>query len=410
MKSIKESKWLYILLSILIATSIWMYVRAGEDPEMENRVRGIPVFVTGDRVLENQGLMIDAISQQTVSLTWKGSWRDIGSLDKSTVSVGVDVSRITEPGVYELDYVVNYPPHVATSAISLQEKEPQKITVTVSEIYSQTFEIQPLLKGSVASGYQAGDFIVEPETVMISGVRQKVSRIDRVQVVLERKDMKESFAGDLPVRLLDEKGQELDTDGLRFSVDSAYTVLPVVVVKEIPLTVDFIDGGGATQDDIKYTIEPESISISGPEEDMLHLHELTLGSIDLAQVMDTVTEEFPIYLPAELENVSGVAAASVKVTIDGLTTKAFEVSNIELTNVPKGYKAALTTRVRTIVLRGTKAELEKVSASQIRIVADLSELSTATGSYNVPVKVYLYTNGDVGVIGHNNVVINLTKQ
>ncbi|MBE6973673.1 MAG: hypothetical protein E7440_07350, partial [Ruminococcaceae bacterium] len=362
MKSIKESKWLYILLSILIATSIWMYVRAGEDPEMENRVRGIPVTVAGDRVLENQGLMIDAISHQTVSLTWKGSWRDIGTLDKGTVSVSVDVSRITEPGVYELDYAVNYPPHVATSAFSLQNKAPEKITVTVSEIYSQKFDIHPLLKGSVASGYQAGDFIVEPQTVMISGVRQKVSRIDRVQVVLERKEMKESFSGDLPLRLLDEKGQELDTDGLRFSADSAYTVLPVVVVKEIPLIVNFIDGGGATGEDIKYTIEPKTITVSGPEKDMLHLNELSLGSIDLAQVMDTVTEEFPIYLPAELKNVSGLASASVKVTISGLTTKAFEVSNIELTNVPKGYKAALTTRVRTIVLRGTKSELDKVSA------------------------------------------------
>jgi len=409
MKQIKESKWLYILLSILIATSIWMYVRAGEDPEMENRVRGIPVTLVGDRVLENQGLVIDAISHKTVSLTWKGSWRDIGSLDKNNVSVSVDVSRITQPGTYELDYVPNYPPHVATSAISLQEGQPQKISVTVSEIYSQTFHIQPLLKGSVASGYQAGEFIIEPETVLISGVRQKVSNIDRVQVILEQKDLKENFSGELPLRLLDAAGQELDASGLRFSVDSVYTVLPVVVVKDIPLTVEFLDGGGATGENIKYEIEPKTIPVSGPEEDMQHLSELSLGSIDLAQVMDTVTEEFPIYLPAELKNVSGLTTATVKVTIKGLTTKAFEVSNIELTNVPKGYKAALTTRVRTIVLRGTKAELDKVSASQIRIVADLSELSTATGSYNVPVKVYLYTNGDVGVIGQNNVVVNLSK-
>lgn len=409
MQSIKESKWIYVLLSILIATTIWMYVRTGEDPEMENRVRGIPVVTTGDRVLENQGLMIDAVSHETVSLTWKGSWSDIGLLDKNSVSVSVDVSRITQPGIYELDYSINYPPNVAASAISRQDSNPQKISVTVSEIYSDTFQIHPLLKGSVASGYQAGEFIVEPETVLISGVRQKVSRIDRVQVVLERKDMKESFSGELPLRLLDEKGQELDQTGLRFSVDSVYTVLPIVVVKEIPLTVEFIDGGGATRENIKYEIEPKTITVSGPEEDMLHLNELSVGSIDLAQVMDTVTEEFPIYLPTELENVSGLATASVKVTISGLTTKAFEVSNIELTNVPKGYKATLTTQVRTIVLRGTQKELDKVSAAQIRIVADLSELSTATGSYNVPVKVYLYTDGDVGVIGQNNVVINLTK-
>jgi len=409
MQSMKESKWIYVLLSILIATTIWMYVRAGEDPEMENRVRGIPVVTTGDRVLENQGLMIDAISHDSVSLTWKGSWSDIGLLDKNSVSVSADVSRITQPGTYELDYSINYPPNVAVSAISLQDKNPQKISVTVSEIYSDTFQIHPLLKGSVASGYQAGEFIVEPETVLISGVHQKVSQIDRVQVVLERKDMKESFSGELPLRLLDEKGQELDQTGLRFSVDSAYTVLPIVVVKEIPLTVEFIDGGGATQENIKYEIEPKTITVSGPEEDMLHLNELSVGSIDLAQVMDTVTEEFPIYLPTELENVSGLANASVKVTISGLTTRAFEVSNIELTNVPKGYKATLTTQVRTIVLRGTQKELDKVSAAQIRIVADLSELSTATGSYNVPVKVYLYTDGDVGVIGQNNVVINLSK-
>ena len=227
--------------------------------------------------------------------------------------------------------------------------------------------------------------------------------------MLVRKDMKESFSGELPLRLLDEKGQELDQTGLRFSVESAYTVLPIVVVKEIPLTVEFVDGGGATQENIKYEIEPKTITVSGPEEDMLHLNELSVGSIDLAQVMDTVTEEFPIYLPTELENVSGLANASVKVTISGLTTRAFEVSNIELTNVPKGYKATLTTQVRTIVLRGTQKELDKVSAAQIRIVADLSELSTATGSYNVPVKVYLYTDGDVGVIGQNNVVINLSK-
>ena len=221
--------------------------------------------------------------------------------------------------------------------------------------------------------------------------------------------MKESFSGELPLRLLDEAGQELDQSGLRFSADRVYAMLPVVVVKDIPLTVEFLDGGGATSENIKYEIEPKTISVSGPEEDMQHLNELSLGSIDLAQVMDTVTEEFPIYLPASLINVSGQTTASVKVTIKGLSTKAFEVSNIELTNVPKGYKAALTTRVRTIVLRGTKAELDKVSPSQIRIVADLSELSTATGSYNVPVKVYLYTNGDVGVIGQNNVVVNLSK-
>lgn len=410
MESIKESKWIYILLSVLIATAIWMFVRAGEDPELENRVRGIPIAVTGERVLENQGLMVDSISQETVSLTWKGSWRDIGQLDKDSVSVSVDVSRITEPGTYELGYNISYPPTVATSAISLQNSDPGQVTVAVSEIYSDTFTVQPVLIGSVAKGYQAGEFILEPESVLISGPRQKVNRIAQVQVVLEQKELKESFSGDLPIRLLDKDGQELEKDGLRFSTETVYTVLPIVVVKEIPLTVDFIDGGGATAKNIKYEITPKTITVSGAQKDIQHLDKLSLGSIDLAQVLGTTTESFPIYLPPELENVSGISGAQVTVTIRDLVTKAFEVSDINLINEPKGYTATLTTRVRTIVLRGTQQELDKVSAGQIRIVADLSELSTATGSYNVPVKVYLYTDGNVGVIGQNNVVVNLSKK
>lgn len=410
MGQVKESKWLYILLSILAAIAFWASVRAGQDPEMENRVRGIPVVTSGDRVLTNQGLMIDEISHQTVALTWKGSWDDIGLLDKNSVSVVVDVSRISEPGTYELDYNIQYPTNVATSAISLQNSQPGKVSVTVSEVFSDTFEIHPVLKGSVASGYQAGDFILEPELVQVSGQRQKVDRIDRVQVVLESKDLKAGFAGELPLRLLDAQGQELDKSGLRFSADPVYTVLPVVVVKEIPLVVDFVDGGGATAEDIKYSIDPAVITVSGPEEDLRYMDKLSLGSIDLAQVMDSMTKDFPVYLPAELENVSGITAATVTVSIEGLTTKAVEVSNIELTNVPKGYSAALTTQRRTIVLRGAKKDLDKVQPAQIRIVADLSELSTATGSYNVPAKVYLYTNGDVGVIGQNNVVVNLSKK
>ena len=410
MNPVKERKWIYILISILIAFTFWLFVRTGEDPEMENRVKGIAVQVSGDRVLENQGLMVDGLSHETISLTWKGSWSVIGQLDKNNVSVTVDVSRISEPGTYDLNYLINYPSTVAASTVSLQNSDPEQITVTVSKIYSNTFEIRPLLKGRVKEGSQAGKIIVEPETVLISGTQEKVDRIDRVQVVLEQKELSETFAGELPLRLLDADGKELDHTGLTFSVDKPYVVVPVVVAKEVPLTVDFIAGGGATEKNADYTITPATITVSGPEEEIRNLEEISLGSIDLAQVMGTYTSEFPIYLPSGFENISGISNAKVEVVVSGLTTKAIEVENIELINVPKGCKATLATQVRTIVLRGPESALSKVYASQIKIVADLTELASATGSYNVPAKVYLYTSSDVGVIGQNNIVVNLTRR
>lgn len=408
MKPTKERKWVYVLLSVLIATTLWLFVRMDEDPEMENRERGVPVITSGERVLETQGLMIDQVVPADVTLVWKGNWREVSQLNRDNVSVSVDVSKITEPGEYELEFVPVYPATVATSAVSLQSSTPQTIKITVSKIYSKPMDIQPVFKGSVKDGYQAGELIVEPEVVQVSGTQEKVDAIQRVQVMVEQKNMEESFSGELALQFLDKDGKQVDTTGLRLSVERASVYMPIVVMKEVPLAIDFAAGGGATIDNVEYTIEPKSIMVSGPEEVLGALEHITLGKIDLAQVAGDYTDEYPIYLSAGLTNISGTETAQVRVSVSGLVTKTVEVENIELMNVPKGYKAALVTQKRVITLRGTQEALDKVLLPQIRMVADLSELA-ATGSYNVPAKVYLYAGSEVGVLGQNNVVVKLTR-
>lgn len=404
-----SNKWLYMLLSILIAIAFWLLVRTGRNPDMVNRVRGIPVVLSGERVLSNQGLMIDTVSDETVSLSWEGDWNNIRQLDKSSVSVSVDLSRISEPGEYELGYTVNYPSTVTPTALTLQSKDPAMITVTVSKIYSKTFEVEPVLKGGVVSGYQAGEFSVEPQTVQISGTREKVDQIDRVQVVLEDKKLRNTFSGELPIALLNAEGETVDQSGLSFSTQKVYVVLPVVMTKEVPVTVDFVPGGGATKDNIEYSITPEKITVSGAEDEVRSLTEICLGSIELAQVAGVLEQKYPIYVPAGIENVSGITEAQVHVSVEGLVTREFQVKDIQLINVPAGYTATLTTQVRTVVLRGTKSALDKVQASQIRMVADLADVANATGSYNVPVKTHLFADNDVGVVGQHNVVVNLRR-
>lgn len=51
---------------------------------------------------------------------------------------------------------------------------------------------------------------------------------------------------------------------------------------------------------------------------------------------------------------------------------------------------------------------EDISASQLRIVADLSNVMTV-GSVSVPARVYLDYNSEVGVIGEYSVVVNISR-
>ena len=412
MEHIRESKWLNILMSVLLAVLFWLYVRAELDPSQTSWFYHVPVEITGSTVLTRQGLTVANLSQSTVDLRIEGPASVLDSLSRSRkdLSVTLDVSKCTE-GENKLVYTPNWPVNINTDSIVTIDRDPETIAVTVEKLYTSSFNVEFQLKGTVADGYQAGTPAINPETVVVSGPAEQVSRVKKVVAVLETEDLDQRFAGDLPLILLDEKGEQITDAEVTLDSPTAYVVLPVVVVKDVPLTVNFQPGGGATIDDITYEINPKSLMVSGAESDMESLSEISLGSVDLSKVVGTNTFTFPIDLDASLENVTGSTSATVTVTVNGLDTRSFDVDNIQMVNIPDGYQVTLATQVRTVKVRGKQEDLNNIDASQLSIVADLSDVDF-TGLYSVPaskVKVYLNADSSVGVIGDYTVVVNVSR-
>lgn len=412
MEHIRESKWLNILMSVLLAVLFWLYVRAELDPSQTSWFYHVPVEITGSTVLTRQGLTVANLSQSTVDLRIEGPASVLDSLSRSRkdLSVTLDVSKCTE-GENKLVYTPNWPVNINTDGIVTIDRDPETITVTVEKLYTSSFNVEFQLKGTVADGYQAGTPAINPETVVVSGPAEQVSRVKKVVAVLETEDLDQRFAGDLPLILLDENGEQITDAEVTLDSPTAYVVLPVVVVKDVPLTVNFQPGGGATIDDITYEINPKSLMVSGAESDMESLNEISLGSVDLSKVVGTNTFTFPIDLDASLENVTGSTSATVTVTVNGLDTRSFDVDNIQMVNIPDGYQVTLATQVRTVKVRGKQEDLNNIDASQLSIVADLSDVDF-TGLYSVPaskVKVYLNADSSVGVIGDYTVVVNVSR-
>lgn len=406
----KESKWAYVLLSIFLAVVFWLYIRAEKDPVGDARIRNIPVQVTGSSVLASKGLTVAGLSADRVSATIQGPASVLSEMSRKNITASVDVSRIDAAGEHTLACSIALPSNVMNieSAV-IQDREPETITVTVEKLYTNTVPIEFQLQGSVAKGYQAGTPTIEPSSVTISGSVEQVNRVARAVVVLEAKELKEKYTGDLPIKLLDSSGDELKDLDAEVSCDTAYVVYPIVVVKEIPLTVNIVAGGGATVDDIaEPLIVPSKITVAGTKEDVEHLTEISLGSIDLSKVVGTSNFTFNIDLDPSLENVTGITEAKVTVTVSGLDTRSYEVDNIKLQNVPSGYSAQSDTEAKTVYVRGAAEELALIDSSQLRIVADLKDV-TGSGTYTIPVRVYLDAAGSVGVIGDYSIVVSVTR-
>ena len=80
----------------------------------------------------------------------------------------------------------------------------------------------------------------------------------------------------------------------------------------------------------------------------------------------------------------------------------------QLQNVPGGYSARSDTEAKTVYVRGAAEELTLIDSSQLRIVADLKDV-TGSGTYTIPVRVYLDAAGSVGVIGDYSIVVSVTR-
>lgn len=405
---LRESRWFFVLLSILLAVLVWMYVRDVENPAQDSTYYGVEIQISGERVLEERGLTVASMSQKTVNITVNAPLSVLNDL-RGNITASVDVSQCSEPGEYQLTCTPKLPSNIDTTGAHFPDSA-QVITVVIDNLSTETKNLELKLEGSVADGYQAGTPVFDPETVELSGTAEQLSQVSRVVVVLEAQELKQTYTGRLPITLLDENDEPITDSNVSLSEDSAYLTLPVGVMKEVPLTVSFIAGGGATGDgDVDVKIEPETINVIGTEDAVAGLTEISLGSIDLSTVLDTSVITMPIRLSAALDNASGITEAQVTVTVKGLSTRTLDVSNIQITNVPDPYEVEKVTQTRTIVIRGSESALEQVDPNQVWIVADMSKI-TATGTNSVPVTVYLNASDEVGVVGEYKIVVNIKKK
>lgn len=407
----KKNKWLYAGLSILIAVILWMYVGKVVNPEVDGTVRNLPVTFVGLDVLEERGLMITGGADQTVTISVKGKRDVVNQLSAETVSITVDVSSIAQTGTYTQAYQIipSLSGAVASSSLMITDRHPLNVEFTVAKLAVRTVSIQGSFTGSVADGYQAGEFSFSPATIEIRGEESIVNQIDFVQVVLDKQNLAETYSGDLPYTFISFGGEVVDGTDLETSVPLIHTTLPIVQLKEVPLTVNILAGGGATEENITYTISPKTIIVSGAASDLEPLKEVSLGNIDLSKVLGSDVLTFPISLTSELSNVSGITEATVDISVKGLSTTTLEVDNIELINIPSGCSAQSVTQSRQVQIRGEGDAIAGVTASQLRIVADLTQAVAATGTQTVPVKVYLDGRNDVGVVGEYNIVVSISR-
>lgn len=411
-KKIASSRALYIVLACILSVILWLYVASYANTDMEAELTGLEInYVGGDDILRDRKLLVTEQDQQSVSLTILGKRNVISAINKDEVQVSVDLTDIRSTGVYEKVYTVTFPDSVKEDAVLIVKRNPEFVKVNIDKLSSRPVEVRGDFEGSVQEGFMQEPITYEPATITVSGPEEVVSHIKCAHVVLDRENLNRTVTGSVSYTLLDYEDNPVDLTELTVDVSTVQYTIPIVMLKDIVLTVDLIEGGGAKETNAVVDIKPNVLTVTGDAELLQGINRITLGAIDLAAFEQSYTVTYPIPLPNGAENLSGDKEATVTVSIRGLVSRRIITTNISFINVSQGYVANPITQYKEVVIRGPAEIVSLVAQENVQLVADLSDYGNAVGRYSVPTTVYITGYSEAGVVaGNYNVVVSLEPE
>ena len=401
----------WIIVSLLISFFVWAYMAGSDTTTFNQTFYNVPVVFQGaDALRSTKGLIITDPDAETVTIQVRGSRASIGSLHASELQAIVDVSGISQARETELTYTVAFPDRINRSDISVVSRTPETIGFTVAAESTKTVEVKGVFTGSIAEGYMADAVVVEPSTITLYGPENELRKVNEACVYVDRENVK-ATVGPLKTDyvLLNASGEEISPENVVSDTKTVSVTLPILMQKELQLTVNLIEGGGATADDCVVSIEPSSIQVIGDTSALQQLNQLVIGTVNIGDFSSTYENTFTIPLDNALRNQSGVTEATVKVSVNGLDTKRLTTKNITVTNAPSGSTVAMDTSSLTVTVRAKPEMLKGIEAENVRVVVDLADYAETIGTVSIPAKIYIDGYEKAGAVGTYSVSVTISR-
>ncbi|MCL2819900.1 MAG: hypothetical protein FWD38_03615 [Oscillospiraceae bacterium] len=411
-----STRILYIIFAVIVSITLWVYVEITENDIQTNRITGIDIIFKNEDVLRDRGFLITSYSPEQLTISFEAPRSEMARLAApGALSVEVDLASISSTGPSELVYEIIYPSGVNTNVIEILGNTASRITVTVDRKLDRQLQVVVNYTGGLASD----DLVAEtaefdPRTITVWGPERLVSKISYVRVPILRENLASTYREELEFELMDENDEVLELDEselelLEFSHETIYVTIPINVIKDIPLTVNFIHGESTSDNNITWHIDPTFVKVSGDPLVIRDLNNFLLGTIDMMSFGLTDTEAFPIIIPNHITNISGETEAIIHIEVRGLEIAFRSTSNLHVINTPPGHTAEILTQSLDIRLRGSAEELALVTQTSLRVVADLAD--RGPGTARIPARVYIDgVESNIDPVGDYEITVTIAAE
>ncbi len=373
----------WLLGSIFLAFVVWITANLQSNPVQQQRLKDL---ITIDYLLDD-GVLITSAPQLRASVFVRAPVDVFSVLSEEDVDVVADL-RGRPPGRQTVPLEASL---AANRQAVVVDISPGQVTVEIEESQERFIPVDLIIVAEPPANFELTDSSASPTQVLVSGAASDVSRVVSAQAELDLAQQEEGRVELDEIRLI-----PTDVDGQRVAdVELSPVAISVSLdiqqrnnVREVRVTPNLVGEPPAGYTlTAEFEHSPEEVFVSGPPEALDDIiGAFVTEPIDLTDRTESFETTVTIDLPNdELFLLTG-QVVTVSVGIDVLqSSRSFEEVPIEVVGLQEGASFEIVPEVVRVLVNGPQPSLTALEPDDVRVVADLSEITESGSAQVVPI-------------------------
>ncbi|MBI5934258.1 MAG: hypothetical protein HY867_11170 [Chloroflexi bacterium] len=366
-----QKNWSSMLWALTLSVAVWIAAVTAADPD-EQRIFVRPVEI--EIVGRDAGLVILNEIPASVEVTLRAPRSVWARLEAQEIPIRAvaDLSAMSAG-----DHAVHIQVQVTEGPSRVVSVSPSEFTVTLEALESRVFPIGLTLNGQPATGYLAGDPIINPEQILVSGAASLVEKVERARVEINLTGTRESVEQAMEIQLLDDNN--LPVEGLSINPTSALVNIPVTQQGGYrDMAVKVIVHGQVANGYLltNLSVFPPIVTVFSTDPNLVNdlPGVVETQELELSGASDDISTRLALELP-EGVSVVGEQSVQVQVGIDPIISN-LTLSNIkiEVVGLGEGLSALISPIEVDVILSGPAPLLDLLLLQDIRVVVDVTDL------------------------------------
>lgn len=377
MVSFLRSNLVWMLLSLLISTGLWVFVTFKEDPEVTNVVPNIPITVQ-----ESPTTMVVQPETSTVQVRVSAPSAVWAQLRSDKFRATVDASKAAPGSSQEVPVkIVSSDPRVRVQSV-----DPSSVFLKVDLLRTKSVPVQVVLSGAVPIGYEAGNEKVTPAAVTISGPEPIVDQVTAAMVNVSLDGATRSV--DQPYKPVLQGIGDSDTANVKVSPAQVQVNVPVtqkLAYKTLPVQAVTTGNVALGYQEVGLTVDPSTVTLVGDPKTLDNMTTVPTRPIDISGVDGDHAYDAALDLPGTvaLDRSQSIVVRVQVSTING--SKTILVSP-QVVNLAPNLSYQVNPGAVNVILSGPIPILNRIQPSDVTATVDATGITSGSQTVNVQVK------------------------